>query len=77
MGLGPTFCGFLLLGLPMVGFAIWGVVFCLDFGSFFFLLFFPCWMFFLYLFIYLFNLFSNSPSSGNVGKSLRPWALLL
>jgi hypothetical protein len=48
--------------------AIWGVVFCLDFGPFFFLLLFPCCVFFP-LFIYLFNLISNSPSLGNVGKS--------
>jgi hypothetical protein len=31
---------FLLLRLPIVGFALWGVVFCLDSGPFFF--FFPC-----------------------------------
>jgi hypothetical protein len=52
--------------------AIWGVVFCLDFGPFFF--FFSsslagCFSLFIYLFIYLFNLFSNSPSLGNVGKA--------
>jgi hypothetical protein len=39
---------------PIVRSALWGVVFCLDFCPFLFLLLFPCWMFFLYLFIYLF-----------------------
>jgi hypothetical protein len=39
----------------MVGSAIWGVVFCLDFGPFFFLLFFPLLDVFP-LFIYIFNL---------------------
>jgi hypothetical protein len=43
---------FLLLGLPIVRFALWDVVFCLDFGPFFFLLLFPLWVFFVYLFIY-------------------------
>jgi hypothetical protein len=42
---------FLLLGLPIVWSPLWGVVFCSDFGPFFFLLLFPCWLLFLYLFI--------------------------
>jgi hypothetical protein len=36
-----------------VGSALSGVVFCLDFDPFFFLLLFPAGVFFLYLFIYL------------------------
>jgi hypothetical protein len=43
---------FLLLGLPMLCSAIWVVMFCLEFGPFFFLLLFPWWRFFLYLFIF-------------------------
>jgi len=45
---------FLLLGLAIVHFALWGLVFSLDFDPFFFLLLFPHSVFFLYLFIYLF-----------------------
>jgi hypothetical protein len=48
---------FLLLGLPIVHFVLLGVIFCLDFGPFFFLLLFPCQVFFLskcFSFIYLF-----------------------
>jgi len=40
------------LGLPIVRFALWGVVFGLDFSPFFFLLLFPCHVLFIYL---LFN----------------------
>jgi hypothetical protein len=40
--------------LPIVRSALWGVVFCLDLGPFFFLFLFPCRVFFFYLFIYLF-----------------------
>jgi hypothetical protein len=46
---------FLLLGLPIVCSALSGVVFCLDFSPFFFLLLFHCHVFFP-LFIYLFSL---------------------
>ncbi len=51
MGLGPGLRSwvtwFLLLKLPIVGFALSGVVFCLDFDPFFFfLLLFPCQVFF-------------------------------
>jgi hypothetical protein len=42
---------FLLLGLPIVHFALLGVVFCLDFNPFFFLFLFPYQVFFLDLFI--------------------------
>ncbi len=43
-----------LLRLPIVRFALSGVVFCLDFSPFFFLLLFNCRVFFLiYLFRYL------------------------
>jgi hypothetical protein len=41
---------FFLLGLPIVGFALLGVVFGLDLGPFLFLLLFPCQEFFIYLF---------------------------
>ncbi len=44
---------FLLLGLPIACSALSGVVFCLDFDPFVFLLLFACLVFFLYLFIYL------------------------
>ncbi len=38
-------------------FELLGVVFCLDFNPLFFLLLFPCWVFFLYcLFIFVVNL---------------------
>ncbi len=40
---------FLLIELAIVHSALWGVIFCLDFSPFFFLLLFPCWVFFLYL----------------------------
>jgi hypothetical protein len=53
MGLGPRFHVFSSYGLPIVRSALGGVVFCLDFGPFCFLLLFPCRMFFLPLFIYL------------------------
>ncbi len=47
---------FLLLGLPVVHFYTLGcVIFCLDFSAFFFFSLFPCRVFFLYLFIYLFR----------------------
>ncbi len=36
-------------------FALWGVIFCLNFGPFFFLLLFPCHAFFLSFFIYLYK----------------------
>jgi hypothetical protein len=42
-----------------VGSALWGVVFCLDFGPFLFLPLFPCWVSFP-LFIYLFIIFLGS-----------------
>jgi hypothetical protein len=42
------------LPAPIVGSALLGVIFCLDSGPFFFLIMFPSWVFFLYLFIYLF-----------------------
>jgi hypothetical protein len=45
--------GFLLLRLPIVHFALLSVVFCLNFSPLFFLLLFPCQVFFLPLFIYL------------------------
>jgi hypothetical protein len=55
MGLGPRFRDFSSKGSPIVHSALWGVVFCLDFSPFlFFLLLFPCQVFFLYLSIYLF-----------------------
>jgi hypothetical protein len=38
-------CGFCTLGCVVS--ALWGVVFCLDFGPFLFLPLFPCWVFFL------------------------------
>jgi hypothetical protein len=44
---------FLLLGLPVVCYALSAVIFCLDFDYFIFLLLFPCQVFFL-LFINLF-----------------------
>jgi hypothetical protein len=44
------------LRAPPVRSALLDVVFCLDFGPFFFLLLFPCIVFFLYLFIYLFRI---------------------
>jgi hypothetical protein len=54
MGLDPRFWVFSLLRLPIVRFALLGVVFCLDFDLFFFLLLFPCRMFSLYyLFIFV------------------------
>jgi hypothetical protein len=48
-----AFCTFWVQSFELVHSALLGVVFCLDFGPFFFLLLFPCWVFFLYLFIYL------------------------
>ncbi len=47
---------FLLLGLPIVGSALSGVVFGLDLGPFFFLLLFPCREFFIYLFTSIYML---------------------
>jgi hypothetical protein len=52
---------------------------CLDMGPFFFLLLFPCWVFFLYLFNYLFNLkpiFSLGPGiilQSFLKKQTRKW----
>jgi hypothetical protein len=43
------------LGLPIVPSALSGMVFCLEFSPFFFLLLFPWQVFFLYLFICLFK----------------------
>ncbi len=57
MGLDPRFWVFSLLGLPIVHFALSGVVFCLDFGPLFFLFLIPRWVFFFYyLFIFVINL---------------------
>jgi len=47
MGLGPRLLGFLSWGLCIVCFALLSDVFCLDFRPLFFLLLFPCWVFFL------------------------------
>ncbi len=57
---------FLLLRLSAVHSALCGAVFCLDFDPFFFLLLLPCWVFFLYLFIYLTNW--NAANELLVGK---------
>jgi hypothetical protein len=46
--------GFVLLGLLIVRFAFTSVVFCSNFSPLLFLLLFPCQVFFVYLFIYLF-----------------------
>jgi hypothetical protein len=54
LGLGLRFLDFFLLVLPILGFALSSVIFCLDFDPFFFLLLILCWVFFIYLFIYLF-----------------------
>jgi hypothetical protein len=51
IGSGPKFCVFLFSRLLIVRPALSSMVFCLDFGPFFFLLLFPCRVFFLYLFI--------------------------
>jgi len=49
-----------ILGLTIACFVFSGVIFCLDFDPFFFfLLLFPCQVFFLYLFIYLFMFLFN------------------
>ncbi len=56
MGLGPRFCVFSSSGSPLcVLHLIFIVIFCLDFGPFYFLLLFPCHMFFLSFFLSLIN----------------------
>jgi hypothetical protein len=49
------------IGSPIVHFALWGVVFCLDLGPFFFLLLFPCRGLFIYLCNYLFHVIWEVP----------------
>jgi hypothetical protein len=51
IGLGPRF-HISILGLHIVCSALLSMVFCLDFSPFFFLLLFPCQVFFLYLSTY-------------------------
>jgi hypothetical protein len=46
-----------------------GAVICFNFDPFFFFLLFPCWVFFLYLFIYL---FINAQSRPQVFWALTP-----
>jgi len=52
IGLSLRFHVFYSLGLPNMHSAVSSVIFCLDFSPFFFLLLFPCWVFFLYLSTY-------------------------
>jgi hypothetical protein len=77
MGLGPRVLCFFLLGFPIMCSALSGVVFCLNFGHFIFLILFPCRSFFLYLFIYWWLFHIVHMCGVQFFKKLARWTLII